>query len=87
LISRQIAALGAKATLRKDTAGKAYVTDEGHHILDCAFGQIPDPAALARCLKDMPGVVEHGLFVGVASGVIMARGAEVIELKRPQPMS
>jgi ribose 5-phosphate isomerase A len=58
------------------------VTDEGNHILDCSFGQIVDPPALARRLSDMPGVVEHGLFVGMASVVMMARGAQVIEIKR-----
>jgi ribose 5-phosphate isomerase A len=83
LIARQIAELGAKVALRKDSAGKAYVTDEGHHILDCNFGQIPDPSALARKLSDMPGVVEHGLFVGRTTAVVMAKGTQVIELKRP----
>jgi ribose 5-phosphate isomerase A len=82
LVAREIAELGAKVAMRKDAAGKPYLTDEGHHILDCSFGQIPDPPALARRLSDMPGIVEHGLFVGLASAVIMAKGSEVIELKR-----
>ena len=82
LVAREITELGATAVLRKDAAGNAYVTDEGHHILDCAFGAIPDPPALARRLSDMPGIVEHGLFVGMASAVIMAKGTQVIELKR-----
>ena len=82
LVAREIAALVAKVELRKDAAGQAYVTDEGNHILDCSFGQIVDPPALARRLSDMPGVVEHGLFVGMASVVMMARGAQVIEIKR-----
>jgi len=83
LIAREIADLGATATLRKDASGKVFVTDEGHHILDCRFGQIPDPAALARRLSDMPGIVEHGLFVGMASVVVMAKGSQVVELQRP----
>jgi ribose 5-phosphate isomerase A len=82
LVAREIAALGAKPVLRKDDAGNAYVTDEGNHILDCSFGQIPDPATLALKLSQIPGVVEHGLFIGMASSVIMARGTQVIELKR-----
>jgi ribose 5-phosphate isomerase A len=82
LVAREIAALGAKPELRKDEEGKPYLTDEGNHILDCRFGQIPDPAALALKLSQIPGIVEHGLFVGMASSVIMAKGTEVIEIKR-----
>jgi ribose 5-phosphate isomerase A len=82
LIAREIAALGATATLRGDPQGNVYVTDEGHHILDCRFGSIPDPPALARRLSEMPGIVEHGLFLGMASVVVMAKGTEVLELHR-----
>jgi ribose 5-phosphate isomerase A len=48
------------------------VTDGGHYILDCAFGAIDDAEALGRALKQIPGVVEHGLFVGLASAAILA---------------
>jgi ribose 5-phosphate isomerase A len=82
LIAKEIAALGATATLRRDPQGNVYVTDEGHQILDCRFGSIPDPPALARRLSDMPGIVEHGLFLGMASVVVMAKGTEVLELRR-----
>jgi ribose 5-phosphate isomerase A len=82
VITRSIAALGAKVSLRTTTAGTPYVTDEGHHILDCHFGQIPNPPALARTLSDMPGVVEHGLFIGMANVVLVGKGTEVIELRR-----
>ena len=82
LIAKEIAALGATATLRRDSQGNVYVTDEGHHILDCRFGSIPDLPALARRLSDMPGIVEHGLFLGMASVVVMAKGTEVLELRR-----
>ena len=82
LVSRKIAGLGASATLRRTTDGLPFVTDEGHHILDCSFGQIPDPPALARTLSDMPGIVEHGLFIGMATSVLMARGGEVMEYHR-----
>src|SRR4029077_12336989 len=77
LLAKKIAELGASVAQRKDGAGKPYVTDEGHHILDCRFGQIPDPADLARKLSDMPGIVEHGLFVGMASVVLMANAGDV----------
>ena len=82
-MAREITALGAKVELRKDASGQAYLTDEGNHILDCSFGKIPDPPALARQLSDMPGIVEHGLFIGMASVVMMAKLTEVVEIKRP----
>ena len=82
LVSKRIAALGADVSLRKGDDGKPYVTDENNHILDCRFGQIPDADGLARKLSDMPGVVEHGLFIGMASVVLFARGSEIVELRR-----
>jgi len=83
LVAKEISRLGAAVVRRSDSAGMPYLTDEGHHILDCRFGQIPDPLALARKLSDTPGVVEHGLFVGMASVVLMAKAGEVIEFRRP----
>ncbi len=82
LVAKRIVALGAAVKLRQDSSGKTFVSDEGHHILDCSFGQIPDPPALARKLSDMPGVVEHGLFINLASLVLLARGEKVTEFHR-----
>ncbi|HXM62164.1 MAG TPA: ribose-5-phosphate isomerase RpiA [Terriglobales bacterium] len=82
LVAKRITALGATVKLRQDAKGNAFVTDEGHHILDCSFGQIPDPPALARKLSDMPGVVEHGLFIDLATVVLCAKGENVAELRR-----
>jgi ribose 5-phosphate isomerase A len=82
LIAKKIVSLGAKAQRRQSADGKPYITDEGHHILDCHFGQIPDPPALARILSDMPGIVEHGLFIGMASVVLIAKGDEIQEFRR-----
>jgi ribose 5-phosphate isomerase A len=82
LVKKRITALGARVELRTSPDGKPYVTDENNHILDCHFGEIDDPDALARNLSDMPGVVEHGLFIGLASVVLLARGGEIIELRR-----
>jgi ribose 5-phosphate isomerase A len=82
LVAKRIAALGADAELRRDAAGNAYLTDENNHILDCRFGEIRDPDRLARELSEMPGVVEHGLFIGMASVALFARGSEIVELKR-----
>jgi ribose 5-phosphate isomerase A len=81
LLHKRIAALGAKVKLRTYAYGNPYKTDEGHHILDCEFGEIPDPPALARTLSDMPGVVEHGLFIGMAKLALFGKGKDVIEVR------
>jgi ribose 5-phosphate isomerase A len=81
LVKKEMEALGASVKLRQSN-DRPFVTDEGHHILDCSFGQIPDPPALAQKLSNIPGVVEHGLFIGMASVVLIARGNEVTELRR-----
>lgn len=82
LVAKRIAALGAAVQLRRNADGTPYVTDENNHILDCRFGEIRDPANLARELSEMPGVVEHGLFIGMASVALFARGSEIEKLKR-----
>ncbi len=84
LLERRIGVLGASVRLRKDQRGKPYVTDEGHWILDCRFGRIRHPAALAQKLSGMPGVVEHGLFIDYADVVVLARGSKV-EVYRRKP--
>ena len=58
--------------LRLDRAGHPLVTDGGHWLLDAAPGRITDPAALARELNAIPGVVENGLFIGLARTAILA---------------
>jgi ribose 5-phosphate isomerase A len=82
LVAKEIAALGAQVSVRTGADGKPFVTDEHNHILDCRFGQIPDADGLAQKLSDMPGVVEHGLFIGMASVVLFARGDGIVELRR-----
>lgn len=82
LVAKRIEALGAQVQLRTGADGKPFVTDENNHILDCHFGEIRNADRLARELSDMPGVVEHGLFIGLASVVLLARGDEVLELRR-----
>jgi ribose 5-phosphate isomerase A len=82
LVMKKIEALGAKVGLRLGADGKPFLTDEHNHILDCRFGQIPDADGLARQLSDMPGVVEHGLFIDMANVVLVATGNEVLELRR-----
>ena len=89
VLEKKIAALGATCKLRNRADGTPFVTDEGHHILDCSFGKIADPPALARALSDMPGVVEHGLFIGIAKLAMVGKGGEVVEiaLKTTRPKS
>lgn len=82
LVSKRIAALGAQVHLRQNADGGPYVTDENNHILDCHFGEIRDPDRLARELSEMPGVVEHGLFIAMASVALFARGSQIEELRR-----
>ena len=81
LVSKRIRALGAEVQLRRNPDGSPFITDENNHILDCRFGEMGDPDGLARELSWMPGVVEHGLFIGMASLALLARGGEILELK------
>ena len=63
-VERGIETLGGESTLRRGKAKDGpVVTDNGNLLLDCSFGAIDDPEALARTLSGVPGVVEHGLFV------------------------
>jgi ribose 5-phosphate isomerase A len=82
LVAKKIEAMGAHVGLRRAANGTPYLTDENNYILDCRFGQIPDADDLARQLCNMPGVVEHGLFIGMASIVLIANGSEIVELRR-----
>jgi ribose 5-phosphate isomerase A len=82
LVAKRISALGAQVNLRTNSDGSPYITDENNHILDCRFGEIRDADGLARQLSEMPGIVEHGLFIGMASVALLARGSEIIELRR-----
>jgi ribose 5-phosphate isomerase A len=81
LVAKRIRALGAEVELRRKPDGSPFLTDENNHILDCRFGEMRDPDGLARELSWMPGVVEHGLFIGMASLALFARGSEIIEWK------
>lgn len=82
LIKPEIEAFGATVNLRQYAYGNPYVTDEGHHILDCTFGEIADPPALARKLSNILGVVEHGLFIGMAEMALIGKDGQVIESRR-----
>jgi ribose 5-phosphate isomerase A len=70
-----------RLTLRRGKDGHAFVTDGGHWILDAALGRIDDPVGLAHALSDVPGVMEHGLFIGLAQMAIIGGpdGVEIVE--------
>jgi len=67
-----LTSLGAEVELRVGNDGRAFETDQGNLILDAAFGPIEDPAALASQLDARAGIVGHGLFLGLATDVIVA---------------
>ncbi|KXF76974.1 ribose-5-phosphate isomerase [Paramesorhizobium deserti] len=72
-IAKACADLGlAGPVILRQKNGEPFVTDGGHYILDASFGRIPDTRALSSALHAIPGVVEHGLFLGLASAAIIA---------------
>ncbi|MGB9752749.1 ribose-5-phosphate isomerase RpiA [Roseiflexus castenholzii] len=83
LCMRRLAALGGEPVLRCDHSGAPFVTDEGNLILDCHFGVIADPEALAAAICAIPGVVAHGLFLGMASLAVIAGPDGIVELECP----
>jgi len=68
--------------LRLQADGQPFVTDAGNFIFDCAFGRIDEPEALDEALKLVPGVVESGLFLGIADAAIIAGPDGVVMLER-----
>ena len=67
-------ALGAAPALRAGDDGKPYSTDEGHYILDCRFPSgIDDPTAVERALRERPGIVETGFFLGMNPEVVIGK--------------
>jgi ribose 5-phosphate isomerase A len=67
--------------VRHTAQGEPFRTDSGHLIADCALGEISDPELLADLLDIVPGVVEHGLFIGIAGEVFLAGPSGVVALK------
>lgn len=67
----RLRALGLEPVLRPDKDGDPYHTENGEYILDCGTDPIADPLAMAAAVKLVPGVVEHGIFAGIASGALV----------------
>jgi ribose 5-phosphate isomerase A len=82
LTKGRLEALGATVVLRCTPDGKPFCTDSGNRILDCTFGSIADPATLEERIRRIVGVVECGLFVGLADVVFIGDAAGVTRLER-----
>lgn len=82
--ARHLESLGARVRRRRGGPdGAAYLTEQGNYILDCAFGPIDRPAALAAQLDARAGVVEHGLFLGLATDLVVAGANGIAHQTRP----
>ena len=75
-----IEALGATVAVRMRD-GKTFLTDNGNHILDATFGPMRSPAKVARALEEVPGVLGHGLFLGMAHAVVVGTSKGVRTLR------
>lgn len=82
LCREQLIALGAFPVLRCATDGSPFRTDEGNVILDCRFAALDDPVGLGGAMKAIPGVVEHGLFLGMTELAIFAGASGVTVVTR-----
>lgn len=76
-VEKRLKDFGAAPTLRKNSAGETFVTDGGHYILDCVFGPIANPKELALKMDQTVGIVEHGLFLGIASRVLIGKASGI----------
>jgi ribose 5-phosphate isomerase A len=77
--------LGARPTRRRSTNNTPFRTDQGNLLLDCDFGPIAQPAELSAQLNGRAGIVAHGLFLGLATDVIVAGVQGIRHLKREHP--
>jgi ribose 5-phosphate isomerase A len=82
LATRRIEALGLASRVRKTAKGDAYVTDNGNWILDCGTKALGDAAAIEREIRRLPGVVGTGLFLGMASTVLVQEDGTVRVMER-----
>lgn len=70
-VRRALERMGAEAAIRFESEGKPFVTDNRNLLVNAAFGEIADPAALHRKIRDIPGVLDSGLFAGMADEVLV----------------
>jgi ribose 5-phosphate isomerase A len=82
LVTRKFEALGLNPKLRHHPDGSKYITDEGNFILDCSCGEITNTVKTAADIRGVPGVVEHGLFLRMASLALIASDQGVVKVGR-----
>ncbi|BBM83144.1 ribose-5-phosphate isomerase RpiA [Candidatus Uabimicrobium amorphum] len=80
IVEQTLCQLGSTPKLRRNN-DKPFVTDEGNYILDCNFNTIANPQKLASDISQIPGVVEHGMFIGMATRIIIGSGETTRELQ------
>jgi ribose 5-phosphate isomerase A len=77
-----LSSIGATVSVRTRTDGSNFRTDQNNLILDASFGPMADPQRLARMLDERAGIVEHGLFLGLTTDVVVAAEDDIRHLKR-----
>lgn len=80
-VADYLASLGA-AVVERQREGQTFITDEGNIILDCRFAEPFDPPEMGRLIRARPGVVEHGLFLGMATEAVVAGASGVVVMKK-----
>lgn len=80
-VADYLASLGA-AVVERQREGRTFITDEGNIILDCRFAEPFDPPEIGRLIRARPGVVEHGLFLGMATEAVVAGASGVVVMKK-----
>ena len=85
MVAAMVREVGYEGTIaiRKLKDGKPFVTENGNFILDCSFGRIAEPFELAAALRIIPGVVEHGLFIGLCDQALIAGPGGVEDIHAP----
>ena len=76
--------IGARVSVRQARKGTFFKTDHGNLIIDCSFGPIAEPTLLGATLSERAGIVEHGLFLGLATDVIVGGGQGIRHIRRDQ---
>jgi len=82
LVTRKLMQIGIRSTIRRLNTGSDFITEEDNLILDCDCGEIQDADTLAASIRNIVGVVEHGLFLHMAERALVSDGADVRTLFR-----
>ncbi|MEL6820498.1 MAG: ribose-5-phosphate isomerase A, partial [Calditrichota bacterium] len=82
-VQRFLEALSAEAPLRRAEDGKPFVTDQGNWIVDASMGPMVEAQRIAQTLNQRAGIVEHGLFIGLATKVVVATADGIREMEQP----